>query len=585
MKKNEYTIKICIMFLIAILIYGYYVSTLTIPVHILGDEELNVSMAKSFYYNHTFEQYYQLLNYKCVLYPMLLSTAYFFYSPDTIMFTMRMIGVVCSVSSIFPLYLLARKVLSNNRKAFIISSLGLFIPEIMNCGYLMQEVLAYPLFLWAIYFIYLDFAELSLASPTNKDFSQHNISSFVSWKNILASLFLILAFFTKTYMFIFPIIYVSVLFIAGAKTHDMKLIKKALLNAIICLVLVALGLFLIYFFNDFQTGINHYDSQIMNLFPITIEFPWQVLKGILFYFAFYLLTIGIFPFVFPISNIRQYKQQDHFFLLLITLYIIGIIIETVICILCTEETGFIYPHKFYFRYLFICSVPFFIMSLKLEPSICKVNKWCIMSGFFSILIAYIYYQGIGTDSYNAIMDGNLFLTVQNINKFIIPNFGMFFVFSYALLLFFIFLYCIRKNHNLRTLYCKIALPYLVCFFILNALQLPYYSNQTARGLELQPEFIKISHTINRESYDKVYYVAKSQGYTSCFYGYMNCDYKFINMETSSREQIASSGEKIAFIIASDDNYHILGANKIDTDLTLYSLYENDSSFDKIIITN
>ena len=109
--------KIALLFCGAVIIYGIIISFFTSTVHIDVDEELYVALARSFHYNGRFEYENQILNYSCVLYSMLISLDYYFYSPETILFSMRIIGVIAMCSSVFPIYLLAKGVLSDSKKA------------------------------------------------------------------------------------------------------------------------------------------------------------------------------------------------------------------------------------------------------------------------------------------------------------------------------------------------------------------------------------------------------------------------------------------------------------------------------------
>ena len=87
------------LFLIGVIFYALWVSIFTSTVHIEVDEELYVTLAKSFHYIGRFEKNGQLLDYSCVLYSMLLSLTYYFYKPTGILFLMRMVGVLCMCSS------------------------------------------------------------------------------------------------------------------------------------------------------------------------------------------------------------------------------------------------------------------------------------------------------------------------------------------------------------------------------------------------------------------------------------------------------------------------------------------------------
>ena len=137
--------KIWGVFILSVIVYGIIAAVFTSTVHIDVDEELYTALARTFHYQGRFGTGDDILNYSCVLYSMLISLAYYFYEPDRILFLMRLIGVISMCSAVFPIWLLAKKVLKDDREAFIISLFTMILPYMFDTSYLMQEVLSYPL--------------------------------------------------------------------------------------------------------------------------------------------------------------------------------------------------------------------------------------------------------------------------------------------------------------------------------------------------------------------------------------------------------------------------------------------------------
>ena len=83
--------KLCVIFifLFAVLFYGIIASRMTNAMFLKNDEELYVNMARAFFFEHNFSRGYEIINYSCVLYPIIISVAYFLYSPENITFLMR----------------------------------------------------------------------------------------------------------------------------------------------------------------------------------------------------------------------------------------------------------------------------------------------------------------------------------------------------------------------------------------------------------------------------------------------------------------------------------------------------------------
>lgn len=82
MGRRENSLKLFGIYFFAVIVYGSLVSFFSIPVHLGVDEELYISMARSFHYEGVFAKGGEVLDYTCVLYSMLLSVAYFFTAPN-----------------------------------------------------------------------------------------------------------------------------------------------------------------------------------------------------------------------------------------------------------------------------------------------------------------------------------------------------------------------------------------------------------------------------------------------------------------------------------------------------------------------
>lgn len=244
-----------LIFIIGVVVYGVIAKSMTSPIYFQNDEEIYVNMAKSLFYNHNFSMEYKLVNYSCVIYSAILSLAYFFYSPENILFIMRMIGVFCMMSSVFPIYLLSNKVLESKTKALAITAISIIIPEMMSSVYLIQENLSYPMFLWITYFIYSKFTQNSKKTTKN---------------DIMIIILLAIIFFTKSYTIIFAVAYFIFLLADCIKKKEYKDIKRILIQGLMFSALIIIGLILVKAINGFADGVNHYDNQINGVFPISL---------------------------------------------------------------------------------------------------------------------------------------------------------------------------------------------------------------------------------------------------------------------------------------------------------------------------
>lgn len=509
--------KLFFLYMIMTLLYAIWIHLFSIPVHFDVDEELYISMAKSFHYTGSFVKQGQILDYSCVLYSMILSVAYYIYSPENIMFCLRIIGVVIMLSSVFPIYLLANQILHNEKKAFLISVVFCFLPSVTNVAYCMQEVLSYPLFLWLVYFVHVEV----VGNQTT------DISKNVFFITILSSL----CYFTKTYMIFFPIVYCCLIFIDTLRKRKWNGFCKIFLFLIGYCVLYLLGKRMILMCNQGMLGENHYAGQFSHLFPITKETVIAAITCSAVYAASLLFYWGFLPILLPIFNIKRYDEKRKIWILFIFSSIVLVIAEIVISIVLTEEGNVLFPHKVLYRYFQIFEMP--ILLIFLEDLQCyKYFKWFrwIYVGGFGILITY--FICIGKNQKTAIIDAPLFLLMENINRYIIPHFNLLVCF-FSIMLVMIAAYINYKGQkvNLTMGFMKIASAVTLLFFLINMVQLPVYTNVIAKGDTIQAEAVRLVNRLDEDiqSEEKVYFRLRSDtGYARALFAYLPTDINYID---------------------------------------------------------
>ena len=559
--EKNFKIILIFIFLFGVAVYVFLASKMTSPFYFTLDEELYIDMARSYFYTGGFSRFYEVLNYSCVLYSMVISVAYFFYSPENILFLMRIIGVILMISSVFPIYLLSKEVLKSKAKALGMALVSLLIPELMATLYLIQEVLCYPMFLWICYIVYLRF--------TRGEHKKYDI--------ILSILFAII-FFVKSYAIAFGIAYYFTLFILALKNKEYKQIKNIFLYGILVLIIIAIGYLLIYTLNGFISGSNHYDNQIGSIFPITIDKILTALYGIFFYSVFTLFCMGFLPVFIPVFRTRYYKENDKRFILFIVLSTIFTIVEVAAIVFIPEDSGRIYPDKVCFRYLVPLLVPYMVMMLKCKKEDVKITKGIV--AVFVISFAYLvwYYigQGIQTPEIDAFM-----LAIIQILNVKIHNFNTYFIIIVTEFTTVLLILCIlKKIANIKAMYIKLFIVVTIILFPLNYyMNITFISNKIYKGEELKPEFVKVANFI-KQDYDKVYLINVSSP-ARAVYGYLQCDYKPIGLGAESNIDI--SNEKIAVIVPSEYNVLIEGANQVDLEIEKLKVYISDREFDSLHI--
>ena len=508
--KRRFNDKIIIIFLylVACFIYMMIVVRMSVPVHLQVDEELYLAMAKSFHYEHNFRKGFEYLNYNCVLYSMLISVAYFWFSPEYIMMNIRFINVVVMCSAVLPAYLLARDILQSRKKALFVTAFVLLIPDMVDSVYAMQEILCFPLLMWYFWCVYRNLKE-----------QDGKVGGYCAAAVILS----VLLFFTKTNMLVILPAY----FLCSCWKPERKRLKKALFILVFGAILVIAGMIGITFLNGGHAGSNHYAKQILALFPITWKTIIAAGSGLAFYTVFFLLNAGILPVVIPYMNWKSYSQTDRRFLGYVTAGLMLMTLEIVGTIFLTEEAGNLYPHKYLFRYFFGFGIPYIILFLKQEENDAVVVKKlfpvyllvsCYMIGYYFIL------RDSGS---TAIMDSHINVLIENMIRIAGKWAGV--LVSCCFLVFSVIWTMFLKKKRIRKKFLTISAICMVLFLLLNSWQQPYYSNVISGGKENKADFIALGNYLGEERRE-VYYLGEELDEYALFYGYIAQDYRWVKPE-------------------------------------------------------
>lgn len=543
----------------SIIIYGIYVSFFTSTVHVDVDEELYIGLARSFHYQGRFKMGGQLLNYSCVLYSMLISVAYFFYSPEHILFFMRLIGVLVMCSAIFPIWLLAVRILGDNKKAFSITAFMLFMPYMLDCGYLMQEVLAYPLFLWTVYLGYCCMGE-----KNKNDYHLYLCASLSA-----------ACYFTKTYLFFIPIV-VNIYSLYGflkEKNKRKVILKKTIKYDVVYLLMVGMMYFMIYVINGWESGVNHYATQFSHLFPITVKTIIYGGIACIIYTALLVFNTGVFPMFSLIGNKEKVFGEKRKLLEITFISVVVLVVEIIFLIVLTEEGLQPIPHKFLFRYFHIFVPILFIYFINfINENDYMGKKWFAFGILMCASIITVYFFYLDGNTRQAIIDGHLFLVLENATKYLFRYADVIII---LLLCCLVFLYCItslKRKRNVVSGMMKMAIIATLVFFIVDGMQLPIYNNMIAKGEIIQTDGIKIAHYLNLYNYDYVYYIDTEQRedyYYRNFYGYIMQSYEVVTKEEMWK--IDTSKNKTA-IVSPNPKIEIAGMGKREIGTDKLALY-------------
>lgn len=524
-----------LIYLAGIIIYFGIIHLFTIPVHLSVDEELYISMARSFHYEGVFAKGGEVLNYSCVLYSMLLSLAYYFYSPENILLAFRTINVIIMLSSVFPTFLLGRSIFKDEKKTLIICGISLFLPTMMDTAYCMQESLAYPLFLWIAYFIYREIEEDKLLS--------------LSKESIIIAVLSIVCYFTKTYMIFIPLVYCGFLFIEAVIKKYPSVWEKMVLFCGILLLLYVGGKFGILYINDGIEGANHYASQFSRLFPITGQTIIAAISCMIIYTAGLLFYWGVLPVILPLCNYKTLEEKDRKFFAFLFLSILVLIVEIVLSIVLTEEGNVLAPKKILYRYFQILEIPLFMVLLKgLEKMKFPKKLWAVYTAVFGTLI--IYYIYIGDRQRTSIIDAPLYLFMENISRYVFPFFNVVVcILAAGIVGIGAWLYCKERKQciDLLKMFNGIGIICIILLFVINLFQLPYYTNVIADGKRVENDAVEIAHYLMEdEGHTDIYFVlSDTDRYERAVYAYL--EEKVICL---SEKELETLNDKNAIVIAS-----------------------------------
>lgn len=535
---NKNGIKLIALYIAAVIGYLFFVSRFTIPVHLTVDEELYISMAKSFHYRGVFSHEGVILDYTCVLYSMLLSLAYYFGSPRNIVFLFRGIGTVIMLSSVFPVFLLSKRMLGtkkeNERTVWAVTILTIFLPSMMNVAYCMQEVLLYPVFLWTIYFVYREMQEGNILKLTGN--------------TVLIAIFSAIGYFTKTLFLFLPLLYCFYIIWEAFRTRHFNIWKKLGVFLGIWLALYGVGKLDIFWLNDGIEGSNHYATQFANLFPVDGQTVLAVLSCIVFYVIALLFYWAVLPVILPLVNWKSYEEQDRKFLKFLVLGIGILIVEIVVSIVITEEGKVMLPHKLLYRYFQMFEVPLLLIYLKGRKKF-EFPKWILAIYLTVFTYLGMYFAVLGNQQRLGIIDAPVFLLIDNITRKILPHFNILACVSAAILMGVVWMmYQKGKVKDILKPVHILEIAGMAVIFLINLYQLPYYHNQAAMGTAIQNDAIRIADYIseNVSENETVYYLdTQKLAYGRAVYAYLPQEVVCV-----TREELDNLGRY--FLLISDD---------------------------------
>lgn len=473
-------IQLGLIFVIALIFYSITALKMGNIVFYPGDENRFLALAKSIHFSGNISEHYMIKNYDDVLYPFLLSLGYFFYSPEHILDIFRCIGVILMTSAVFPTYFLARKMeigkIFKVDGAIFVTVLSMLIPEMTYTMYLMEEVLLYPLFMWMLYLVYLEFAD----------------KQKISRINIPAMIVFFLIYTAKTFAVVFAAVYCLTVFLYGILIRDKKLILKSIFSGCIFLFLVVVLKGILFMMNGMQMGYSHYDAQVLAIFPFTMQVFVGLIRGLLFYSGWFILFTGIVPFLVLCSNFKNFEKKDILWAANLLGLIILTIFEIVVIIHYSEEGTNVEISRFHYRYLFYFFIPMLMILIKYKHIGSKKIAYSIV--MFELIVLNVFFVTVNSKG-QGICDGIMCLFFRRINNY---QGGTDTIYTVLLILLVGIILLLIYDKNDKIIYGSVSVT-IALILIIMPLSLKMPIENSAYTEKYIDDYIKVAKYINENS--------------------------------------------------------------------------------------
>ena len=331
------------------------------------DEGLYTNIARSLAWEGKVAFRSQPVEYPFLLYPMLLVPLYWLNDllGGDIYRYVQIFNTLLITSSVFPVYLFARKFTGEHKKAIFAALITALMPDMVLGGYEITEGLLWPLSLWMVYFAYRFFAE------GEKKFS------------LLTGLFTGLMFATKPGAIACGVT-VAVVFALMHLKKDKAKAKYALLTLapVIATVLLVYGIYILVFGGSLSP-LGLYDKQTSEWRSgdILVALEASLLMVLLFIFG----CGGIFGLL-PLFHLKQYKEKDRQLILAFTLGILAVLVGTAIFVVPYKWTGSLGSLPLHMRYLAMYVPAYIVFALGIDLPDKKINRGVLAAmGVFIVL--------------------------------------------------------------------------------------------------------------------------------------------------------------------------------------------------------
>lgn len=311
---------------------------------VMIDESLYTNIARSLRDSFSLAYREQPIDYPYILYPLVLIPLYLFRLPFDLYRVTQAYNILLVTSSVFPVFMLAKKFAQDDRKAFLAAVITALMPDMLMGNYLMSECIIWPLSLWSVYFAYCAFFE-----PEKIRFS------------ILVAVFTGLLYFTKPGAIAMGAALMAYAFVLAIAAKDKKRIVASLVGvAVFGLLIFLINALYIWGFGYDPTFLALYEKQAPTLDPRVIVLYFESTLLLIFLFVF--ACGGVYA-VMPLSCLKDYDPIRRHYVIAVSLGTLAAIIGTAVFVVPHEWLGSYSDMCLHLRYCAMYVPLFFIFTL------------------------------------------------------------------------------------------------------------------------------------------------------------------------------------------------------------------------------
>lgn len=321
-----YSLSVCCRYLLSIF-------TVNIPT-VYIDEGLYINIARSLFHDGMVMYRDQPISYVYLVYPIALMPLFFLPPSVSLFRAVQFYNAALISSSVFPAYLLGRKVGLNRNRSLLLAFLTLLVPEFALSSFLTAESLYYPLMIWSFVII----AVICSKQPQEKQ----------------GHLYIMLGLLTGLMYFIKPIcvIFGTCFLIINLARGILQRQKSTSCYSAVSLAIIAVVVVLGYLFYNAKFGkatvLNLYEKQIsgttVNSIPIMLQaVPYHVMALVFGCGGSFVLL----PFIYQ----KSYSESNRKLMLASMVGILASIIGIAIMVVPYNYTGNGLTSPVHLRYL------------------------------------------------------------------------------------------------------------------------------------------------------------------------------------------------------------------------------------------